>query len=88
MNDKNVIDLEENKIYKEQTTKEWMAVDLGYRGLQHEYPRVAFPYPDNTVKLSEKEVKFNAEFKNIWIIVENAIMYIKKWKVCWYIYKS
>jgi len=88
LNDKSVIDLEENQIYQELSKYEWMAVDLGYRGVQNDYPNTAFPFFERTVTLEPKEVEFNKEFKSIRIIVENVIMHIKKWKVCRYVYRS
>jgi hypothetical protein len=82
--------MEENKIYSILEQNEWIAADLGYRGLQHDFPRVAFPYPDNCeiVTLNEKQLKFNSEFKRIRTVVENVIQYIKKWKVCKYVFRS
>jgi hypothetical protein len=51
LNDKSVIDLEENQIYQELSKYEWMAVDLGYRGVQNDYPNTAFPFFERTVTL-------------------------------------
>lgn len=69
-------------MYQSLEHNEWIAVDLGYRGLQHTFAHTAFPYPDKKVKLSENQKEFNREFKKVRIIVENVIMYIKKWKIC------
>lgn len=85
MNDKSIIDLDENKFHRHLTRFEWIAADLGYKGLQHEYERTALPFPDNKEKgyhLTDDEKMFNKRFKSIRTVVENVISHIKNWKIC------
>jgi hypothetical protein len=57
---------------------------------QHDFAHVAFPFPDNKLKvtLNDKQLKFNSKFKRIRTVVENAIQYIKKWKICKYCFRA
>ncbi len=89
LNDKNV-NMEENKIYLELHCNKWIAVDLEYCGLQHEFKYTAFPYLDNEAKVerTEEQKLFNSEFKTVHTVVENVIMYIKKWKICKYTFRA
>ena len=90
MNDCSLISLEENKVYTSLTRKEWVSVDLGFRGMQNIFKHTAFPFPDNIEKvtLTDQQKQFNSEFKTIRTVVENVIQYLKKWKICKHVYRS
>lgn len=85
MNDKSIIDLPENQFYRKLSCCEWIAADLGYKGLQNDYTNVALPFPDNNEKgytLLDNEKHFNKQFKSIRTVVENVISHIKMWRIC------
>lgn len=91
MNDKSIIDLEENQFYWILSGCEWIAADLGYKGLNNAFANVTLPFPDNKdkgYKLLEEEKEFNKKFKCIRTVVENAIAHIKMWKVCKYTFRA
>lgn len=91
MNDKSIIDLEENQFYRQLTWCEWIAADQGYKGLHHQYECTAIPFPDNKEKgynLTDDEKSFNKNFKSIRTVVENVIAHIKMCKCCKHTFKA
>lgn len=55
---------EENRVYNALDARyEYIAVDLGYKGLRKFYPKVAEPFPDNPAsvgEITENEKAFNS----------------------------
>lgn len=63
-NDITVSTFEENRVYNALDARyEYIAVDLGYKGLRKFYPKVAEPFPDNPAsvgEITENEKAFNS----------------------------
>lgn len=91
-NDITVSTYEENRVYNLLDTRyEYIAVDLGYKGLRRFYPNVSEPFPDNPAsvgELLEHEKAYNSEFKEIRTVVENVIAHIRHWKICKHTYRA
>jgi len=83
LNDKNLVDLAENREFFQQNFKqhEWIAGDLGFKGMW-QYCSTQTPITPNRQPLTPYEQQFNKEFKSIRIVVENTIGQIKNWNIC------
>lgn len=79
VSDINFAKMQENCWYQDFTDEEWIMGDKGFKGLDKLHNTIT---PKVGKELGDEQQEYNKGVARVRIIVENAILAIKKWKIC------